>query len=300
MLYVIKLIIMLDKYKINYIIATWNGIRWIKSTNSNKRRKENEQERHKQEDVLKIHLEHLVKLKNDITNITIVKPINEDKNNILIKYYDVIEDESIRKNVPNMTTISCKNYGFSYGQWLLAMKQQVDEYDYHILVEDDTVGGIDNFDSKMIELYKELFKDGIGYLCGFAARKKHMPYHAAISYGIISKESIKKLMKYWENNPYDQLGKIYNKKDKKDENKTPSIEDGGKCQIEFSLILMEAGIPIKDWCEKYVTNFWHKSDKNSDTVITYSKQRNGQQLIIPTQMIDSPKIKYEKNKKQFY
>lgn len=291
-----------NEYKINYIIATWNGIKWIKSDDKqNNRRRVEEQNRHKQEDVLKIHLKYLSNLEHNLTNITVVTPENNDKKNILTKYYDVLNNQDIKNKIKTPINIrTCKNHGFSYGQWLLELTDHVNDYDYHILVEDDTVGGFNHFDTKMIELYQKMFPTNIGYLCGFASSFKDIPHHAAISYGIISKQSIQKLLNYWNNKPYKQLGKIHQDTlNKNGSHKRSTIEDGGKCQIEFSLILQQAGINITDWRDYYFTAYWEGSKSKCDIFVNYSRVKHTQQLIMPTQMIDSPSIKYDDLARKF-
>jgi hypothetical protein len=110
------------------------------------------------------------------------------------------------------------------------------------------------------------------------------------------------MTQYWKittnTRPYEQLGQIYQNTYNKTWSKK-GINDGGNCQIECSLIMTQANIPIKDWRQEYSTPYWHHSDKTNDKFIEYSKTKDNPMLIKPTQMIDSPSIIYCEDMKNF-
>ncbi len=281
--------------KINYIIATWDGIQWMNKNNKKSRRPKSVITRHLQENVLKIHLNHLLAHENTLSHITIMQPVNENADNQLKGYYE-INDILSKIKVP-VDRISCINRGFSYGQWLLALDKYRNDYDYHVLVEDDTVGAIDNFDQELVRIYETTFPDGIGYLCGLACKTKSYPLHAAVSYGIINKKTVEILFKHWNNKPYDELGSIELKKTFPVPcNKPDSIGNGGLCQLDFSMLMTNASIPITDYRKYYSVPFWISSEPNTDTFVEYSENHINKPLIIPTQMITSKNIKYDTKK----
>jgi hypothetical protein len=224
-----------------------------------------------------------------------MQPTNNNPQNQLVGYYDI---DGIAVTTP-MTKVTCQNRGFSYGQWLIALKQFREEYDYHILVEDDTVGAISNFDSELIRIYELTFPDGVGYLCGLAGKSGLVPHHAAISYGIISKKTVAILFEYWKDNPYDELGTLGLRTYNKSKKVTNTIESGGGCQIEFSILMTMAGIPIKDYSKYYSVPYWLLSPPKQDIFVEYSQHYN-RPLIIPTQMLHSKFIKYDQKQKKHF
>lgn len=194
--------------RINYIIATWNG----------KRISCDEQSYY--ENVLNEHLKVLENVKHSLTQITIMRPYSDIKN----EYYNV--------NLNSITKIiECENNLLSYGQWIIAMDQYVDEFDYFILVEDDYVPGCDNFDLKLIDMYEE-----DTYLCSKTDTRGY-PFHCSISNGIISSSTIKKLFEKikfidWYNN--------YSVKE---------------VQVSFSRYFHDNGITLKDYSSRYAVKF---------------------------------------------
>ena len=97
--------------KINYIIATWSGIR---------RNSEENQPYYK--DVLKNHVRTLAATENNISQITIMKPFNPAGNS---DYYNIELNNKIK-------IVDYKNEYQSYGQWLGATKLFLREFDYFI------------------------------------------------------------------------------------------------------------------------------------------------------------------------
>jgi hypothetical protein len=213
--------------KINYIIATWSGVR-VKPDNEDY-----------YVNVLKNHINHLNTIKNDITQITIMKPINDFNNS----YYD-IEYASIIK------FIECENQFQSYGQWLFGMKLLINEFDYFILVEDDYVPATPNFDKKLVNIYNE----GT-YLCSMATGVGHTR-HSAISNGIMSSKTISKII-----NSVDYVNwlNIYGNENKE------LVFNGDNYQRAFSRYLIENNVMIVDYIEKYNVDYY-----SNGRIINYS------------------------------
>lgn len=204
--------------KINYIIASWSGARVKPANNSY------------YENVLKNHLKFLSEMSHSLSQITVMKPLNNVKND----YYDIDVDENVK-------IIECKNEYQSYGQWLNAIKIFIDDFDYFILIEDDYVPATDNFDEKLIKIYNE----GT-YLCSMVppgVRYKH----CAISNGIISRTTIHNLIstidyKKW----FDTFAE-----------KNPILVMGGtNYQWPFSRYLADNGIELLDYRQHYRSDYF--------------------------------------------
>lgn len=132
---------------INYVIATFNGNRhWFGSSPH-------------MDEGLKIHLKNLSNLKHNIAQITIMKPKVEG---IFHDYYDI---ESIIKefDIP-VKIIECENHAWSMGQFLDAAEFYLDNFDYHLFIEDDYCPNLDHFDNFLMGAYLTLFPDNVGLL----------------------------------------------------------------------------------------------------------------------------------------
>lgn len=228
--------------KINYIIATWNGIRVKPIRNI-----------YYYEQVLKNHLKILNNTPNSITQITIMKP----HSGIVNSYYDV-------ELTDKMVLIDCKNRFQSYGQWLEAVIL-FNDFDYYIFIEDDYVPAINNFDTKLIGLYKE-----DTYLCSLATILGGK-MHCAISNGIISKNTINNILiktnyANWLNN---YAGNTWNKTN---------------YQVAFSHYLLDNGIELIDYSNHYIVNYF-QSDTNK--IINYSHEKviSKEEIFTPIQKI---------------
>lgn len=214
--------------KINYIIATWNGKRFDARVNPKY-----------YEDVLKNHLKLLNEKKHNLSQITIMKPISGIDNN----YYNI-------ELSGNTKIIECKNEYQSYGQWLKASEKYVDLFDYFIFIEDDYIPVIDDFDNKLIEIYKE----GT-YLCSMTWGNGSI-FHCGISNGIISSNTLKKII-----NKID-FREWFNKYEKNN----VFAGKGTNFQIPFSRYFVENGIEILDYRDYYLVDY-----RNSRQILDYSK-----------------------------
>jgi hypothetical protein len=183
--------------KINYVIATYNGIGKRKHTYP------------LPEDVLKTHLEKITSLQHSLSQITIMKA---KSNNDYKNYYN-IEDLIKTFNIP-IKIIDCENYGYSMGQWLKAYELFPD-FDFYLFMEDDYCGGMDHFDSILLECYNQKFTEHIGLLCsvveGSSIYKEIGGYPLHFEGCVfISKQTLHKLYTFpkWENNPRKWLDLI--------------------------------------------------------------------------------------------
>lgn len=228
--------------KINYIIATWSGIRHDL--------KENQPYYN---DVLKNHVRTLVATENNISQITIMKPRNPTENS---DYYNIEPNDKIK-------IVDCENEYQSYGQWLGAAKLFLKEFDYFIFIEDDYVPCINNFDARLIDIYKK----GT-YLCSLVNKYRAVETHCAISNGLISKQTIMSLLL---NHDYKEWFDRYT-------SKFPKAAAGGRnYQIVFSKYFIENGIMLKDYTELYnvdyyqdnkVRNYFHQNVTGREKIFT--------------------------------
>jgi len=229
--------------KINYVIATWNGIR-VKSDGT-----------YDYLNTLKNHINRLFSLDNSISQITIMKPESKNDNS----YYDIDLKDNIK-------IIECKNEYLSYGQWLKSLTMFINDFDYHILIEDDYIPIINDFDKILIELYEEG-----SYLCSLASDYKMGGWCAAVSNGIISKDTIEAVIKCIKYNKwFDDFSNKY----------INWVFKNTNFQIAFGKYLLNHGIEIKDYSRFYKVDY-HSNGR----IINYSNKRldNKERIFTPIQ-----------------
>lgn len=205
--------------KINYIIATWSGKR-INSYSDFDYYK----------NVLKNHIIELNKISNNIDEITIMRPFNPIKND----YYDIELNDKIK-------IIDCNNEYQSYGQWLKAIEINLNKFDYFILIEDDYIPSINNFDVKLIDIYSENT-----YLCSKISTD-YPEFHCEVSNGIISNKTIERVIK---NVNFRSWFDMYAR------NKPHFVFSNTNYQIAFSRYLFENGINLLDYRKHYLVDFY--------------------------------------------
>lgn len=202
---------------INYIIATWSGDRI------------QDQKQDYYEHILRLHLKTLESVEHNISKVTIMKPKNKVENS----YYE------INSNLP-YEIVECENEFQSYGQWLKALRKNQNQYDYYIIVEDDYVPGVDNFDDKLIEIYEEN-----SILCSLISDKPFL--NLSISNSIISSST---LNSFFRKCPLP-LQKIEEYK---------KWSNGGiNYQLPFSKLFSENNIQLKDYNQYYASYFHEKN-----------------------------------------
>ena len=219
--------------KINYLLATWSGSRYTKCN-----------------DYLKVHLKRLFELKHSLDQITVIRPLGSDNDD----FYDV-GDEILLKIV----ILNRPDNDRSYGQFVYAYQQYTDKFDYYIIVEDDYIPNIDNFDSILVNLIE---KKQCDYLCGkYATQRRNDPLRAIHNQGIVKASAFKHI-----------LSKV--------DPKFPKMgpEDGTE-QIIFSKYFTDNGLTIKDYADEYSVPFWSK------TLHYFSKKRGFNTIFVPYQCI---------------
>lgn len=264
-----------------YVIATYIG----KKTNFNAERNRTYGSA---EQTLKIHLNQLYTVKHSINTIIITKA-EVDKD--VITYNNYYPTSYRFSDVKEYEVI---NQGFSNGQWLRAYEKEPD-YDYYFFCEDDYCPAIDNFDSEMINIYKQKFPNNIGFLSnliqGYPKHDQNLPLHYE---GIIllSKQTLQKLYNNFPN-PAQYLDYI-----------SPPfcrIMNGGREQVNFTILFLLCEINVEDTIDKnYQFIYWNdegellyffnKPGDYSDIVEKYEysniyiNQYPAERLCIPIQL----------------
>lgn len=252
-------------YKINYIIATYNGKckRNFSYPNPN--------------NVLKEHINLINKFhdnKNDI-QITIMKA--HCKEPYYLDYYSYLDSHVNSKhddvNKIPIVIHECANYGYSMGQWLKALEMYTDnkkekEFDYFFLMEDDYCPNVDNFDSLLIKCYNEKFNNPVNNNTGLLTSvmegevnftDESYPIHWEGSV-LINKNTVNKLFEKWEN-PRLKLNNI-NKNYSKLLRGLRNFYIGAYYQICFSILFTEANIEHKNYLDKYDFFYWSDEDNS--------------------------------------
>jgi len=239
---------------INYVVATYAG-----KKGSLCRDKLTKVYPHP-ESYLKIHLDKISKLKHNLAQITIMKSKIESGVDYYKNYYNNI-------NTSKYTVIDCPNIGLSYGQYLHAYmydQKYKRNFDYYCFIEDDYTAVADHFDQILINLYKNCFPSGIGFLCSWAGGS---PYHAAFEFGLISGKTMEQLFKKHPT-PIEKLKGLTH----------------GNVQLRYSNLFLEAGIKIKDFSDEYPTPYF--KGVHQQLVNCSKNPRIKFPLFIPLQMID--------------
>lgn len=228
--------------KVNYVIATWSGSR--REPNNN---------------YLKNHLIKLLSLKNNLSQITIVKPTFDGYEK---SYYDV--EKIIDKFDCDVVILEKNNnLGQSYGQLFFTYEEFGDLFDYYIFVEDDYIPNIDNFDSLLLEEY--ISKDFEGYLCSYAGVNKEYPNGGcSVSNGIISTNYIKRI--------YEKFPNVIQKID--------SVE-GWMCHVNFANVILHSGLSFKDFASDYRVPYFGNYE-----IIEYGRTDTSDSIFVPHQLFE--------------
>jgi len=228
----------MEDVKINYIIASYNGITGSRKCEYSEKVLDFQLEklRHIMDEKKKNNIDCLVKKITII--ITDSKKINSSiptfENYYLFdKWKHMFSDIEI-----SFQPYVGSNNHFSYDQWLQGIINNLNDYTHHIIIEDDYC--IDpeclNFDIMLIDIYKKKFKDNIGFL---SQKYGDDIYNSWISNGLISSDTLKKID--------DPLTKFYGY------NLYP--------QITFGYLFTDNGIPITDYSEYFKITFWDQRFK---------------------------------------
>lgn len=146
------------------------------------------------------------------------------------------------------TVLYRENTHGSYGSWNLAWDTYGDEFDWYFLIEDDYVFVLDDWDQKLIDLWKP----GMGYLCSLLASD-----HASMSGGLVSSAG-------------------FAAADFQHFNRCPEEARSPCNQINWSQAFMNSSLGVEQ-IEGYARPFYHGQG-------TFSGIGTGPQILIPVQM----------------
>lgn len=232
------------KYPINYIISAYGG----------KRREEGL--------FCERHLSHLQTLKfNYISQITIGWPPYEP-NHDFQKRLDFLKSVKKINNAVVRVMEMPLNLGCNPLWQYRKIIQSFPNFYYYIFMEDDYIPLQDNFDQKMLDIFKS--KDNCGFLFPFI--NKHGPGIGdlgIVGNGIASRNSI-----------------------------IPLVEHGGfdSCWRNLRSVLFSLGFDIFDMTPHYSVPFWGKDLQNGKGYMHERFPTGGNPLLAPIQILDNNTI----------
>lgn len=242
--------------KINYMLASWSGPRRLKALPQN---------------FLEYHINHLNKLKHNLAQITIGFPHNPNVNPEYHRYIQSL------KNLDDGTPIKVcpmPNKGMSYGQYSNMFNKYRGEFTHYILIEDDYVPYVDNFDQILADKFDILHEEeNCGFLCNLVLDnsgmfdQKCLYKHAAISNGITSDNALSDVWEECGSLPHNV---IFN-------GDIPMQQE----QITFSQGFLRAEYEIHDLLPEY-RGLYYQSDE--DIMRIYGN--SFEDLFVPMQFLD--------------
>lgn len=135
---------------INYVIACWSGMRRVNP----------KQYVDDRSIFLRKHLKSLYQLKHSIDQITIIVNHNPDEPSSYREYLNNLPNKIGNANV---VLIERPNEGFSYGGYSEVFSRYHEQFDYYVLMEDDYMYMVDNFDAIMLKYMQSNSR------CGFVS-----------------------------------------------------------------------------------------------------------------------------------
>lgn len=221
---------------VNYLLATWSGKR-----------------RNPSKDYLRAQIEQLSKLVHHLDQVTVIRPKGSDDP----EYYG--DFESGHGDYTEYVLLDRPTNDRAYGQFLFAYQQEA-KFDYYILVEDDYLPNLDNFDQILIDL---LHQKGADYLCGsYGSIVPGGPVVPRHNIGIITGDGLRRILK---KNPHPYFH--------------PNGENDGQEQEMFAKLCTDAGLEIADYSEDYPVPYY-------DRYLRYfSKKRGKETLFVPYQLL---------------
>jgi GR25 family glycosyltransferase involved in LPS biosynthesis len=172
-----------------------------------------------------------------------------------------------------------ENKDHCYDQWIQGYTENPN-YDYYIFMADDYVITPSStlFDKKLVDIYNLKFTDNIGYMASWVSENNGHPRHAAVSNGVVSRET------------FEKLGNVLG-----EYNRMKLVETYP--QLKFSYMFSLNEIPIEDITDYYKILFW---DSVKKTINNYSSDSVKTELIVPVQKFLSTISKDKIKKVAFY
>lgn len=230
--------------KVNCLVAAWTGVRRsVQKTGSF---------------FLDYHLNTLKQYKHKLSQITVILP--ECPYNNTVSAPDQIQDTPV-------VLLERQNIGLSYGSWSYAYDLYQDAFDYYILIEDDYVFCLDNFDDILLDLIHS--SPNCGYLCSqyeespWEGRKmRGWRPHAGVANGIVREEALAKVKSMHGKLPYAH-----------------SSDYNCRGQIDFSAAIIDAGYMISDFRHRYACPYYSELTRS----LTDFAPKRKDVLIAPVQ-----------------
>ncbi len=216
-------------------------------------------------------LEELNKRKHNLSQVTIGHPHNPRMSTDFSGFIQKLK--SLDDGTP-IRVLPMENKGMSYGQWTQIIRGEVENFDYHIFMEDDFGVAIDNFDDILIEVFES--KINCGFLCGLVAdpdgryKISCQVRHAAISNGISSKEVLKHMLETYNGT-------------------LPYVKCGYESQVLWSNAFVKAKYEIHDWLDEYRSLFF-SNNRHPVRLFTESFYKTGPDIFNPLQVVNHPEM----------
>jgi hypothetical protein len=240
--------------KTNLVIATWSGLRRLKSEPS--------QDEFQFSNVfLKKQIFHLKRIKHKLSQITFVVPENANESKEFRYYLNNIPSQI---NNTKVVVLERSNIGLSYGSFSHAFEIYKKSFDYYIFLEDDYIFVEDNFDETLIRIFTN--SKNCGYLSGMVYKGPIYPDHPSNFNGITTSNILSEL--------WDKYGKL--------PHATDSIyvhaENNG--QVAYGEQIVKLGYELFDLTPYYGVPFMCFTNG----VIPHG-QKNSKFIFIPSQMV---------------
>lgn len=138
--------------KIIYCIATWSGAR------------RHMPPKYKKDSTyyLRKQIERLKKLQHSLAAIAIINPYQKKESKEFHKFLGEIEN--IVDPLPCFILLR-RNMAMSYGSWLHAYEAFGDNFTHYLVIEDDYLPSINNFDTEMLSLMNSTNNCGVVFSC---------------------------------------------------------------------------------------------------------------------------------------
>ena len=248
--------------KTNLVIATWSGKRRLKL--------EAMQEYYTDSALfLKKQIAYLKTTSHQLSQITFTIPKNPNEPK---EFRDYLQKIPSQINHTPVVILERENIGLSYGSFSHAFGLYRDSFDYYIFLEDDYVFIEDNFDSTLVEMFKEI--DNCGYLCGNVYIGSHYHTHPANFNGITTNKILSHLWTTCGGKlPFSNCTN-YGK-----------AESFG--QVAYGIQLVKLGYKLGDLTSRYEVPFiWGNAS------ITYPGKEKSKRILVPAQLATMPNIKF--------
>jgi len=219
--------------------------------------------------LLKLHLEVLAALPSRLAGLRIVVPRdphrNQTRQHQIAGYLDV-EQQAAALPFPVWMELLPNNSLGSYGMFLHAYQAtRNDGYGFYIFSEDDYIPVPAHFDSTLIRLHRAAFgsprgsRGGDGILTGVLQGRPIEPLspfdiHLESSC-IVSAQGLSRLVTHvyetvrWNGSLADRMQHLTKA--------FVRMTYFGRIQLGFGLLLLEAGIPMRDWTAAFRAPYWN-------------------------------------------